>query len=169
MCYLNFLNYLKSFLRVNDCLEQYINSLLWSVKESHFIQHASYRPFPSGKLIWTTQVLMEPYTVGAGIDWVCNYLPTRSETFSENRCFEDHKKLTFPCWGVVIWLPLWAKICWLSFFSKAYHMTPHFVRDLMLLQKALEAGSENLIERSHKLSSQTCLMAFTCKYRNFNP
>ena len=39
----------------------------------------------------------------------------------------------------------------------------------MLLQKALEAGSEYLIERSHKLSSQTCLMAFTCKYRNFNP
>ena len=48
-------------------------------------------------------------------------------------------------------------------------MTPHFVRDLMLLQKALEAGSENLMERSHSLRSQTCLMAFICKYRNFNP
>ena len=48
-------------------------------------------------------------------------------------------------------------------------MTPHFVRDLMLLQKALEAGSENLMERSHSLHSQTYLMAFICKYRNFNP
>ena len=34
------------------------------------------------------------------------------------------------------------------------------MRNLMLIKKALKVGSEKLVERSHRLNSQTYLMAF---------
>ena len=40
------------------------------------------------------------------------------------------------------------------------HFIYHSMRNLMLIKKALKVGSENLVERSHRLNSQTYLMAF---------
>ena len=82
-------------------------------------------------------------TVGAGVGWVCNYNCVQSVTFvSENRCYKDYKKLTFPLWGVVRW---WknalegVKFRLLMKFFKISHVIYHSMRNLMLITKGIES------------------------------